>query len=61
MEKSMSIIENGLAERDKVQIGLKWPLPKAIIILVSKIDNKELMPRLGNSYLTCNRRGTILA
>jgi len=42
MEKSMSIIENGLAERDKVQIGLKWPLPKAIIILVSKIDNKEL-------------------
>jgi isoleucyl-tRNA synthetase len=31
MESIMKIIELGLAERDKAQIGLKWPLQKATI------------------------------
>jgi isoleucyl-tRNA synthetase len=31
MELLMKIIELGLAERDKAQIGLKWPLQKATI------------------------------
>lgn len=31
MELAMKVIELGLAERDKAQIGLKWPLQKAII------------------------------
>jgi isoleucyl-tRNA synthetase len=31
MELAMKVIELGLAERDKVQIGLKWPLQKATI------------------------------
>ena len=31
MELLMKVIENGLAERDKAQIGLKWPLQKATI------------------------------
>jgi len=35
------IIELGLAERDKVKIGLKWPLAKAIISCNKKL-NKEL-------------------
>jgi len=30
-ELLMKILEAGLAARDKVQIGLKWPLAKAII------------------------------
>jgi isoleucyl-tRNA synthetase len=30
-ESVMKIIEAGLAERDKVKIGLKWPLAKAVI------------------------------
>jgi isoleucyl-tRNA synthetase len=35
------IIESGLAERDKAQIGLKWPLGKAVIYSEEKL-NKEL-------------------
>jgi len=35
----LTIIEKGLAERDKVQIGLKWPLAKITIANV-KIDGK---------------------
>jgi isoleucyl-tRNA synthetase len=31
MELVMKIIEMGLSERDKAQIGLKWPLQKAIV------------------------------
>ncbi len=30
-ETAFKIIENGLRERDRNQIGLKWPLPKATI------------------------------
>ena len=37
----LKIIENGLAMRDKVQIGLKWPLSKAIIHSKEK-PSKEL-------------------
>ena len=37
----LEIIEKGLSERDKVQIGLKWPLAKATIKSKGKI-NKEL-------------------
>ena len=36
-ENILKIIESGLAERDKVQIGLKWPLAKAKIIVDKKI------------------------
>lgn len=41
LEKDMgtilSLIELGLAERDKVQIGLKWPLTKAKIMIHPKL------------------------
>ncbi len=46
LEKEFSeiikIIELGLAERDTVQIGLKWPLGKAILYHPKKL-NKELI------------------
>jgi isoleucyl-tRNA synthetase len=32
-EQSLQIIEKGLAERDKNQIGLKWPLSKTVIYI----------------------------
>ncbi|MFH1365421.1 MAG: isoleucine--tRNA ligase [archaeon] len=35
-----SIIEKGLAERDKEKIGLKWPLEKATISLSKKVEKK---------------------
>ncbi len=34
------LIERGLAERDKIQIGLKWPLGKADILYYKKLDKK---------------------
>ncbi len=37
----LKIIESGLAERDKLQIGLRWPLAKAKMIVDKKIS-KEL-------------------
>jgi isoleucyl-tRNA synthetase len=39
-EKIFEIIEKGLAERDKLKIGLKWPLVKVVIYSKEKI-NKE--------------------
>jgi isoleucyl-tRNA synthetase len=39
--KVFQIIETGLAERDKLKIGLKWPLAKATISYDKKL-NKEL-------------------
>jgi len=36
----MKIIETGLFERDKAQIGLKWPLAKAIIECGEKLPNE---------------------
>jgi isoleucyl-tRNA synthetase len=42
MESVLKIIEAGLAERDKVQIGLKWPLAKATVFSEEKIS-KELL------------------
>ncbi|MEI6058193.1 MAG: class I tRNA ligase family protein [archaeon] len=35
------IIESGLRERDKAQIGLKWPLPAVILYLKDKEKYKE--------------------
>lgn len=37
------IIESGLAERDKLKIGLKWPLAKAIVFVNEKLG-KEFEP-----------------
>ncbi|VVB83911.1 Isoleucine--tRNA ligase [uncultured archaeon] len=36
------IIEKGLSQRDKVQIGLKWPLGKAVVYSKEKKLSKEL-------------------
>ncbi len=41
MENVNEIIEAGLAVRSKEEVGLKWPLPKAVIKTNSKL-NKEL-------------------
>ena len=41
MENVLKIIEIGLAERDKVKIGLKWPLAKAVIYSKEKQSLKE--------------------
>ena len=40
--KMFDIIEKGLSERDKIQIGLKWPLAKAIISCPEKFDKDIL-------------------
>jgi len=40
--KILMVIERGLAERDKLQIGLKWPLAKATIGFEGKINEKYL-------------------
>ncbi|MFH1823215.1 MAG: isoleucine--tRNA ligase [archaeon] len=42
----LQIIEKGLAERDKIQIGLKWPLKKAIVY--SEIISKPLQELIKN-------------
>ncbi len=39
MKITLKAIEVGLAERDKAQIGLKWPLAKATIIIDKKISS----------------------
>ncbi len=41
-EDVLFIIEKGLAERDKVKIGLKWPLASATISYDEKLDEKFL-------------------
>lgn len=43
----MKIIEIGLRERDRAQIGLKWPLAKAIIKINGKLD-KEIIELIKN-------------
>jgi isoleucyl-tRNA synthetase len=40
MEFARQIVSVGLRERDKVQIGLKWPLGKAIIYSESKLSKE---------------------
>ncbi|MFA4953094.1 MAG: isoleucine--tRNA ligase [Candidatus Pacearchaeota archaeon] len=63
MENVLKIIEVGLASRDKVQIGLKWPLAKAIIyskehqpikefeeIIKSQLNVKKIELKTGNDY-----------
>ena len=42
-ENSFKIIEAGLAERDKMKIGLKWPLAKVIIYIKGKENYKEFL------------------
>ena len=42
METSREIVSQGLAERDKAQIGLKWPLAKATIFTDKKISKEFL-------------------
>lgn len=37
----LQIIEKGMAERDKLQIGLKWPLKKAVIVSNLKLEPKK--------------------
>lgn len=37
----LKIIEAGLAERDKIQIGLKWPLSKADIVSAERISKES--------------------
>jgi isoleucyl-tRNA synthetase len=41
-ELIFKVIEKGLAERDKIKIGLKWPLAKVIIYYVQHQPFKEL-------------------
>ena len=41
MKKVLDVIEKGLAERDKVQIGLKWPLEKVIVYVDGKGKYKD--------------------
>jgi len=45
IEVALKIIENGLAERDKVQIGLKWPLASAEVCYDEKLgkDFEEIL------------------
>ena len=40
--ETLKIIENGLFERDKIKIGLKWPLGKAIIKGKDKISKDAI-------------------
>jgi len=44
MENILKIIENGLAERNKIGVGLRWPLAKATIKVYDgkMLNNKEL-------------------
>lgn len=39
---TLQIIEKGLAERDKIKIGLKWPLAKAIIYIKGKENFSDM-------------------
>ena len=42
MKTSREIVSLGLAERDKAQIGLKWPLGKAVVFTDKKIGKEFL-------------------
>lgn len=41
-DQSLQIVEKGLRERDKLQIGLKWPLRKVIVYIKSSEKFKEV-------------------
>jgi len=45
-EDAMEVIEKGLAARDKAQIGLKWPLAKAKVILLKSLDAPNSLKEL---------------
>ncbi|PIN90419.1 isoleucine--tRNA ligase [Candidatus Pacearchaeota archaeon CG10_big_fil_rev_8_21_14_0_10_32_14] len=47
MRNVMEIVERGLAERDKIKVGLKWPLKSAKIISKNEI-NKEFLELIKN-------------
>ena len=47
MNVVFEIIEKGFSERDKIQIGLKWPLAKATIVCENKLS-KELLEIIMN-------------
>jgi isoleucyl-tRNA synthetase len=40
MESALSIIEKGLGQRDKIHVGLKWPLANAKVVAPSELDKK---------------------
>jgi len=37
-DSAFEVIEKGLSERDKAQIGLKWPLAKAVVTVTVNLD-----------------------
>lgn len=59
----LQIIEQGLAERDKAQIGLKWPLPKVIVssksIKLNKSEEKIIMNQLNIKKIEF-KKGTLM-
>ena len=46
-ETALQIIEKGLAERDKIKIGLKWPLAKAVVICDGNLS-KDILEIIEN-------------
>src|SRR3989338_7523277 len=49
MTQALMIVEKGLADRDKEQIGLRWPLSRAEVVTAGKVslseDMKEIIGR----------------
>jgi isoleucyl-tRNA synthetase len=41
MDKIKQIVSDGLKEQDKNQIGLKWPLNKAIVSGIKSLNEEE--------------------
>jgi isoleucyl-tRNA synthetase len=58
-EKAMQVIETGLKERDKAQIGLRWPLAKAEVSVDGKLskDVLEIIARQLNVKSVALKRG----
>lgn len=56
---ALRLIEIGLAERDKVKIGLKWPLAKAIIFTKESVSKQlqEIIARQLNVKLVDIKKG----
>jgi isoleucyl-tRNA synthetase len=61
MELMFRAIENGLSERDKIKIGLKWPLASATISLEGKIsaEMKEVIMQQLNVKKVNLEKGTL--
>jgi len=60
-DKTLKIIELGLAERDRAKIGLRWPLAKATFYSDAKLDNKlgEIIARQLNVKKVEFKKGEI--